>query len=777
LTVFRLQASEGATAFQAFQPLFDAGSIGVRRRIACAIAFGLMLSDAEPNSMKLALHCLSLIVAAQFANMPPVAGQDKGQQATPSADDIAQLLSQQPLSLQSWPAWRERLLSWIADDSRQTDAAWQAATEFMLQQQDPAGELPAAIAQDAFAWYLLGRGLYRSEDANRGQAAERAYRRSLALDDQFARAHRNLAQALLSQNDEKNAEREQEAEKELALAKQLDPQLKLAGIKAQAMLVRNDFSQAETLFTQALQEEPDSTNAIGVALAVVSNPNRSGDRAAATAPLIAQFPSDGTLACFHAVALAIDGDARSAVREFDRARALGTNPTDVAPPELVQKIEDAARPSPLVLFGWVMLGFAIVYAVVMAAMAGGGVVLASLTRGSGAQQLLSDRPVEIVPLGQVVRSPGEPWLARVYAVALAFGLVLFYVALPFVAVGLLAATLGSLWLIFQANRIPVKLVVLIVVIGGGMIWAVLKSMFARPASGSFGIKKTPADCPKLYGALQEVARRVDTSPVDEVYLAPGAEIGEHQEGRGPFGIFGTKRRVLTLGLSTMRSLTADELKSILAHEYAHFSHKDTFFSRFVRSVDLSIHTALSGMAEAGGWLNYVNPFYWFLYLYYRAYSLLSAGYSRSREFLADRMACSLYGANVFASALTKVGTDGPFFESTMYSSVSHLLGEDKTFINMYEAFGNLQKEEESAQRREELRQALLDEKKSLFASHPTFLERLEAVQNFPQASRADESSAIDLFEDPEALERELTEFLTAVIHLSQQEAEAAAAAA
>src|SRR5262249_9433637 len=157
----------------------------------------------------------------------------------------------------------------------------------------------------------------------------------------------------------------------------------------------------------------------------------------------------------------------------------------------------------------------------------------------------------------------------------------------------------------------------VVVMGLGGAWAVLKGLFTAPASGSFGIPKTPEQCPRLYQALAEVAGRVDTSPVDEVYLAPGSGIGVHQEGRGPFGIFGVKRRVLTLGLSTLHFLTQGELKAILAHEYAHFSHADTFYNRFIYQVTLSIESALNGLGASGGALNYVNPFYWFLYLYYR----------------------------------------------------------------------------------------------------------------------------------------------------------------
>ena len=181
----------------------------------------------------------------------------------------------------------------------------------------------------------------------------------------------------------------------------------------------------------------------------------------------------------------------------------------------------------------------------------------------------------------------------------------------------------------------------------------------------------------------------------------------HQEGRGPFGLFGVKRRVLTLGLSTMRFLSVGELEAILAHEYAHFSHRDTFYGRFIYQVHLSIGQALWGMGQAGGHLNYVNPFYWFLFLYYKCYSLLSAGFSRSREFLADRMASSLYGSDVFATALTKVSTDGVLFERTIYDSIAGLLEKQEAFVNMYEAFHQYRDEQLSKEEGEEQYQNLL----------------------------------------------------------------------
>src|SRR5437879_3353436 len=108
------------------------------------------------------------------------------------------------------------------------------------------------------------------------------------------------------------------------------------------------------------------------------------------------------------------------------------------------------------------------------------------------------------------------------------------------------------------------------------------------------------------------------------------------------------------------------------------------------------------MLASGGAINYANPFYWFLFLYYKCYSLLSAGFSRSREFLADRMACSLYGTDAFLSGLRKVCTDGSLFEMTMYKSIGAQLKQKRAFVNMYAAFRKMRDEHLDAKERDKL---------------------------------------------------------------------------
>jgi Zn-dependent protease with chaperone function len=430
-------------------------------------------------------------------------------------------------------------------------------------------------------------------------------------------------------------------------------------------------------------------------------------------------------------------------------------------------VPDQAPPSPVLQFLYVMGGAVAVYAVVILLMAAAGLILAAF----------SHAPSEGPSIEELQGDParGESWLAKPYLLAMGVSLMLFYVAVPLVTVGLLAATAGVLYLIFQLPRVPVKLIIIVLLAGLGMAWAVLKSLFARPGGGEFGVAKTAADCPRLHAAVQEVAARTETDPVDEIYISPGSAIGVRQEGRGPFGMFGVKRRVLTLGLSTMYYLTVTELKAILAHEYAHFSNRDTFYIRFIHRVPMSIEAALEGMGQAVGKLNYVNPFFWFFWLYYKAYMLLSAGFSRSREFLADRLSASLYGRKAFVFGLTKVATDGTLFEMSIYQNISSLLDEGKAFVNMYQAFREYREGGIPREERDQLYQSLLQEKRSLFASHPSFQERVEAVAGFPDVPSQDNTPAMQLFENPEAIEQEMTDFLTGFMQLVRH-AQAAQAA-
>jgi hypothetical protein len=61
----------------------------------------------------------------------------------------------------------------------------------------------------------------------------------------------------------------------------------------------------------------------------------------------------------------------------------------------------------------------------------------------------------------------------------------------------------------------------------------------------------------------------------------------------------------------------------------------------------------------------------------------------------------------------------------------------------------------------------------LFASHPTYQERCEAIAGLPRAGSTDASPAMQLFDSAEEIEKEMTEFLTAVLHIQHAQLSAA----
>jgi Zn-dependent protease with chaperone function len=752
------------------------------------------------------LPCVALIACVLLSAGPGFAAEP-----VPSQAELQELLRDEPISLETWAAWKPRLRDWSGGSLPAAMPAFESAFAFVRTEKRGRGFRPQArvLERDAVALMLLGGSVLYDPDMGRRPAAlageaERILKESLKRDGRLARTHDWLAEALrrrelappgLGGPAVPSPSRLREARGQFALARRLDPTLPPLPPRDEGQLAAlgDQHADAERLLRPLLAGTPDANVARWYARAVALDRAGAGRRAALLQPVMGRFPRDGVLAGWHGLALGRDGDAWQALKEYERARGLGTDPARLVGADNVRKAvqhvralerkqkeeerrkaqpprpegsspPQAAKATPPPPAWWhvaltILLWFFLVYGVVIALMFLAGLVLARFTYCPGPGPAAGQGTAR----GQVARTTHEARLAGLYGAVLALALVLFYAAVPFVLGGMLLLFLAVLGLTVFVRRDAqtASLHADLVRASGGSLWGVFRALFAGAGRSGPGLRKTAADCPRLYETLREVARRVDTGPVDEVYLAPGSSIGVRQDGRGPFGVFGSRRRVLILGLSSLHFLTVTELKAILAHEYAHFSHKDTLYIRFIYQVTLSIDRAMRGLAAAGGWLVWVNPFYWFFYLYSKAYAVLSAGFSRSREFLADRMACALYGADAFTRALETVCIDGALFEGTIWNDVARLARTNKAFVNMYLQYRRFRDREDTQQRRARLAQELRDERPSLFDSHPTFAQRVAAVRGLPGAEQADAQSAMTLFEDPEAVERELTDFLTA----------------
>jgi Zn-dependent protease with chaperone function/tetratricopeptide (TPR) repeat protein len=532
-----------------------------------------------------------------------------------------------------------------------------------------------------------------------------------------------------------------------------------SGLKA---MRAKQYDTAAAAFRQALTEDPRNYLAarwLARALTnqLVSSPHHSVRPAAVTVAsevgeLCRRFPEDAELQAALSVALHLSGRDIEAGRALDRIQRLGARPEKFIDPEGVLVIRHDAGTDETTRF-WQSIARAAVGAAALwiATMFALGAVLAACI----------PRVPKSVDLTGQSRSRWEIWLERFYLLVLSLGLLIFYASVPVVALGVLAVTLAlfGLFLVLRVIHFGV------LYRGLWATWNVLRCALIGPNREVLGIKASGDKHPLLFEASRAVAERLETRAVDTIYLTPSSNISVHQEGSGPFGLLGKRQRVLEIGISTLPLLTREEFNSILAHEYGHFTHKDTFYTRFIFQVSASLATSLAVMNAAGGVLNYVNPFYWFWWLYLRAYTLLATGFSRPREFLADRRAAAVYGKQALVSGLTKVAVDGVLFESTVYANVLHLLSQGKAFTNAFDAFRHFREGTEMVESRERLLEKMRQTRPKWFDTHPTLSERLAAVADFPDvASAAETGPAIELLSDYQAVEADLTEVLTCHIH-------------
>jgi Zn-dependent protease with chaperone function len=542
------------------------------------------------------------------------------------------------------------------------------------------------------------------------------------------------------------------------------------GIKA---IKERRYEAAVALFRQVCSEMPDNPQAarwladamLGRINEQLSRRNQSAaaDAVREIARLCRRFPRDGELRAAYAAALFSDRHFAEAKAALLRAEELGADATRLVGPMGVAAIragQSAAAPqrvswqrraqsgeadsAPIAL---VVLEFFAVWGMWIVIMfAVGAILAAAIPRKPPASS--SD---------VYVRSVREIWLERFYLVLLGLGLLAFYVVVPFVAVGLFSVTLA----LFGALLIVRIIHFGVLHRGLWATWGIVRCAFLAPRENTLRAPITEVEHPRLFEASREVAGRLNTEPADAVYLTPTSQIGVHQGGSGPFGLFGKRTRVLEIGVATLPMLTISEFKSILAHEYGHFTHKDPFFGRFIFQVTTSLAASMSVMNAAGGTLNYINPFYWFYWLNLKAYNLISAGFSRSREFLADRRATIAYGKPAFVGGLTKVTIDGRLYDATAYQNVRWLLSNQQMFVNVFQAYRDWRESPDLMQKRDSLLEQARQQKTSWFDTHPNFSERLAAIALFPNEPRSlEDDSAAALLTDLNAIETHLTNMLT-----------------
>ena len=149
----------------------------------------------------------------------------------------------------------------------------------------------------------------------------------------------------------------------------------------------------------------------------------------------------------------------------------------------------------------------------------------------------------------------DAFLRRIYRVVLWASCGYYWASLPLLFLAVLGLGGGLLYGMFAFGRIPLKAAALVAVFTLVTLWAILKSLFVRSSNEDPGERLDLARYSKLRAVLDEVAERVGTRPVDNVYLVPGTAVAVMERtGRGPLGLARHRERCLILGVGVLDGL-------------------------------------------------------------------------------------------------------------------------------------------------------------------------------------------------------------------------------
>lgn len=375
-----------------------------------------------------------------------------------------------------------------------------------------------------------------------------------------------------------------------------------------------------------------------------------------------------------------------------------------------------------------------------------GLLLSALTL-SAAARLATER--------QQHRDDGAKALRAVYRLVMGLGAVFYYLSLPLIALSVIGVFGGLVYLCFAVGRIPIKLVAIAVVVGGASLFALVKSLFVRGSDEDPGARLDFAKAPKLKALVDGVAAKVGTRTIDTVFIAPGTELAVFERGPLLKRLRGQGERCLIIGRGVLDGFELGGFRSVLAHEFGHFSNQDTAGGNVALVARQSLLKMGIALAQSGaaGWY---NPAWLFFRGYYAVYLRISQGASRLQEVLADRVAIFTFGSAAFASGYHHVITQSARFDSHVGRTIKQCVEGKQPLGNLYrfvpqapEAPGDV----EQAVRKE------LEREPEPFDSHPSPRDRLAwaaALSVQAPAAAEDRDLVLSLFDDLEALEREMT---------------------
>jgi len=301
-----------------------------------------------------------------------------------------------------------------------------------------------------------------------------------------------------------------------------------------------------------------------------------------------------------------------------------------------------------------------------------------------------------------------------------FGLAaLGYGYLGFVVVVLLVLSALSIWSLVYLKAFGLKLVLIV----GALLYAVLRSLWVKqdPPAGE---RVTSLDAPQLFTMLEELQQHLQTPAIHIVLITPEFNAAVSQVPR--WGLFGGHRNFLVLGLPLMKGLTAEQFKSVLAHELGHLSRGHARAANWIyrmRVIWARLESTFESRPQWGSGL--IRQFFKWYIPYFNA---VSFPFARANEYEADTASAQQTSPRHAAQALTGVHIIGSYFTQKYWPGI-HAAAKDSPQPEFapYSGFFAHSVNEVPMADLKRWQDAALNQITSHLDTHPSLADRLKAI--------------------------------------------------
>lgn len=205
---------------------------------------------------------------------------------------------------------------------------------------------------------------------------------------------------------------------------------------------------------------------------------------------------------------------------------------------------------------------------------------------------------------------------------------------------------------------------------GAFLSVVLKALWVT-ISPPRGFEVSRHQAGDLFAMIDALRRQLDAPRFHHVLITDDFNAGVVQLPR--FGIFGGQRNYLLIGLPLMKSLSVEQLKAVLAHEFGHLAKGHGRTSNWIYRQRLRwsrLMAALDAHRSRGSFL--FRRFLDWYAPYFNAYSFPLA---RANEYEADATSARLTSPRAAAEALTGVSVVGNYLAEQYWPQI-HKMADD-----------------------------------------------------------------------------------------------------